>query len=91
MSTCARCLETPCRCELVPRAAHEPDGLQAFLALRAEVVRLSADYVAWLDGDGEDAEPDLTPDVRTRIHRLVDEADALGPDGRWCGVPPMKQ
>jgi hypothetical protein len=79
MLTCAGCRETPCRCEPHRRAAGDLDVFDRFLALRADVVRLSADYVAWLDGDGDDAEPELEPDLRRCIRRLVDEADALGP------------
>jgi hypothetical protein len=86
MPACATCLEEPCQCERVARAGCGQDGFERFLAFRSQAVRLSADYVAWLDGDGEDAEPDVGADVRRRILRLLEDGDALGPS--WGAAQP---
>ncbi len=69
MPVCATCHLRPCRCRVELRAPDEV--LETMLAVHAAAAALSPEYVAWLDGDGEDLEPELPRAVRERMLALV--------------------
>lgn len=84
MLICARCRERPCSCGADLREDDPEAVLARIAAIRSSATKLSPEYIAWLDGEGDEPEPAIPPDLRSQILALVEEVDLLlggPPDG----------
>jgi hypothetical protein len=82
MLICASCRERPCSCG-AELGEDDPEAVLARIAaIRSSATRLSPEYIAWLDGEGDEPEPAIPPDLRSQILALVDAVDLL------LGAPP---
>jgi len=47
------------------------ERLERILSIRAAALALSPEYLLWLDGDDDDLEPLLSPELRERMRALL--------------------